>query len=59
MGARVLGVMDAAAPRGSWPSGRVLEVFPDKMGHVRSVKLQTKCNIIERPVTKLCLVHGV
>jgi len=26
---------------------------------VRSVNLQTKVNIIERPVTKLCLVHGI
>lgn len=52
-------VMDASAPRGSWPLARVLEVFPDKQGLVRSVKLQTKSNIIERPVTKLCLVYEV
>lgn len=52
-------VMDAAAPRGSWPLGRVLEVFPDKWGHVRSVKLQTKSNTIERPISKLCLVQEV
>lgn len=52
-------IMDSSAPRGSWPLGRVLEVFPDKQGLVRSVRLQTRANIIERPVTKLCLVHGI
>lgn len=52
-------IMDASAPDGSWPLARVLEVFPDRQGLVRSVKLQRKSNIIERPVTKLCLEHGV
>jgi len=52
-------IMDASAPFGSWPFARVLEVFPDKQDLVHSVKLQTKSNAIERPVTKLCLVCGV
>lgn len=50
-------IMDPAAPRGSWPLGRVLEAFCDKKGLVRSVRLQTKTNTIERPVTKLCLLQ--
>ena len=50
-------IMDPSAPRGSWPLGKVLEVFPDEHGLVRSVKLQTKCSTIVRPVTKLCLVN--
>lgn len=49
-------VIDCAAPRGSWPLGRVLETFSDTNGLVRSVRLQTKTNILERPVTKLCLL---
>lgn len=53
----VVVIMDSSAPRGSWPLGKVLEVFPDKRGLVRSVKLQTKSNTIERPVTKLCLIQ--
>ena len=40
-------VMDSSAPRGSWPLGKILEVFTDKKGHVRSVRLQTKPNVIE------------
>lgn len=50
-------IMDPTAPRGSWPLARVLEAFHDDKGLVRSVRLQTKSNIIERPVTKLCLLH--
>lgn len=46
----------SSAPRGSWLLGKVFEVFYDKKGLVCSVKLQTKNNMIERPVTKLCLM---
>ena len=55
----VVVIMDSSAPRGSWLLGKVLEIFPDAKGMVRSVKLQTKNNVIERPVTKLCLVQEV
>lgn len=51
-------IMDPSAPRGSWPLGRVLEVYPDARGFVRSVKLKTK-STIERPISKLCLVYGI
>ena len=47
-------VVDPTAPRGSWPLGRVLETKPDARGLTRSVKLQTKTSVIERPITKLC-----
>ena len=30
-------------PRGRWPPGRVLEVFPGKDGHTRVVKVQLRC----------------
>ncbi|XP_061919407.1 uncharacterized protein LOC133660184 isoform X3 [Entelurus aequoreus] len=49
-------VVDPTAPRGSWPLGRILETRPDGGGLVRSVKLQTKTSVIERPITKLCRV---
>ncbi len=32
-------IVDSTAPRGSWLMGRVLEVFPDKNGLVRSVRV--------------------
>ncbi|XP_059184653.1 uncharacterized protein LOC131967729 [Centropristis striata] len=49
-------VADATAPRGSWVMGKVLDVRPDAKGQVRSVRLQTRTSILERPVTKLCLL---
>ncbi|XP_041932487.1 uncharacterized protein LOC121695553 [Alosa sapidissima] len=49
-------VADATAPRGSWMMGKVLDVRSDVNGCVRSVRLQTKTSILERPVTKLCLL---
>lgn len=49
-------VVDSTAPRGSWVLGRIVKTFPDKKGLVRSVRLQTKTNMIERPVTKICLL---
>ena len=51
--------MDPSAPRGSCFLGKLLEIFPDAKGMVRSLKLQTKNSVIERPVTKLCLVQEV
>ena len=48
-------VADATAPRGSWRMGKVLEVRSDVNGHVRSVRLQTKTCVLERPMTKLYL----
>ncbi|XP_032416535.1 uncharacterized protein LOC116718567 isoform X10 [Xiphophorus hellerii] len=49
-------IADATAPRGCWQMGRVLAVKADGGGLVRSVQLQTKTSVLERPVTKLCLL---
>ncbi|KAK0131909.1 hypothetical protein N1851_033296 [Merluccius polli] len=49
-------VIDPTAPRGSWPLTRVLETKPDARGLVRSVKVQTKTSVLERPITKLCQI---
>ena len=42
--------------RNSRPLGRVQEVFPDKKGFVRKVKVNVKSSILERPVDKLVLL---
>lgn len=55
-GAIVVVVVDSKEPRGSWILGRILQTFPDRKGLVHSVHLQTKTSIIERPVTKICLL---
>lgn len=49
-------VVDPTSPRGSWILGRIIEVYPDKRGLVRTAKIKTQTNIIERPITKLCLM---
>ncbi len=56
MPGEVIVVANSTAPRGSWLLGRILKTFPDKKGLVRSVSLQTKTSVIERPVTKICLL---
>ena len=45
-------------PRGHWPMGRIVEAYPDKHGHVRSVKVRTASGYLVRPVTCLCLLEG-
>jgi hypothetical protein len=44
------------APRRAWPLGRVIEVYSDLKGFVRSVKVKTKDGEFRRPIDKLCLV---
>ena len=49
-------VVDEDAPRGSWPMGRVLEVFKDRSGLVRKAKVKTQSGEYLRPIAKLCLL---
>ncbi|XP_023192317.1 uncharacterized protein LOC111609249 isoform X1 [Xiphophorus maculatus] len=49
-------IADSTAPRGSWMMAKVLSVNQDAKGLVRSVRLQTKTSVLERPVTKLLLL---
>lgn len=42
--------------RNSWLLGRIQEVFPDKNGFVRKVKVNVKSSIFKRPVEKLVLL---
>ena len=45
---------DENAPRGSWPLGKVIEVYPDSQGNVRQVLVRTKTKTFKRPISKLC-----
>ena len=52
-------MLDETLPRGSWPLGRVLEVFPNQSdGLVRSVKLKRKSSILVRPIDKIMLLEA-
>ena len=50
----VMIVISPDTPRGNWPLGHVLDVYPGKDGHVRVAKLQVGSGTLTRPVTKLC-----
>ncbi|CAC5374179.1 unnamed protein product [Mytilus coruscus] len=39
-------------PRGHWPLGRIIEVFPGKDGHVRVAKVSLGQTVFIRPITK-------
>jgi hypothetical protein len=45
-------------PRGQWPLARVIETYPDKNGHVRSVKIRTSDSVRTRPIDKLCFLEN-
>ena len=49
-------IVDETAPRNSWLMGRILQTMPDSKGLVRQVRVKTKYSILDRPVTKLCLL---
>lgn len=52
-------VVDDNAPRGSWPLGRILNVFPSLSDScVRKVEVRTKSGVYIRPAAKLCLLEG-
>ena len=43
--------------RNYWPLGRIQQVFPDKKGFVRKVRVvKVKSAVLERPVNKLVLL---
>ena len=44
-------------PRGKWRIGKVMETYPGKDDRVRTVKLQNKKEIINRPAQKLHLLE--
>ncbi|KAL0151450.1 hypothetical protein M9458_053236 [Cirrhinus mrigala] len=49
-------IIDSTAPRNSWPLGRVVKTLPGPEGLVRSVLVKTKSTVLQRPITKLCLL---
>lgn len=50
-------LINSSSPRNTWTMGRVIQTLPDSSGMVRRVKLQTRTNVLERPVNKLCLLQ--
>jgi len=51
-------VIGENSPRGRWPKGVVQEVFLDRNGNVRQVRVRTTTSVLRRDVRKLCLLEG-
>ena len=41
-------------PRGKWPMGRIVQVFPGPDNHVRTADDRVKGSVLRRPIVKLC-----
>ena len=52
-------IIDTSVPRNAWPMGRIVEVMRDKKGLVRMGRVQTRTNVLLRPVDKLCTLLEV
>ena len=50
-------VVDYGSPRGPWPLGRIVRVFPGHDIVVRSAEVKTKFGLMKRPVVKLALLE--
>lgn len=50
-------IIDESAPRGSWLMGRIVKTTEDENGVVHKVRVKTKTNELERPITKLGLLQ--
>ena len=46
-------VHDENAPRGKWPLGKVVDIFPDRNNRVRQVLVKTATSTFRRPISKL------
>eukprot|EP00795_Rhopilema_esculentum_P017422 gene17422-9025_t len=47
-------IISPDTPRGNWPLGRVVKVFPGSDGHVRVVQVKVGAKEIKRPISRLC-----
>ena len=52
-------MIDKTSPRVVWQLGRIVNTYPDKLGHVGNVRVQIKDNNMKRPITKLTLMIPV
>lgn len=60
MSGDIVRTADPAALRRSWLLAIIiLQTYPDRKGLVRSARVQTKASILDRPVTKHCLLQEV
>ena len=51
-------VADESMPRGQWPLGKVVQVYPGKDGYVRQAEVRVGTRFFKRPIAKLCLLEA-
>ena len=49
-------IVDTFLPRGQWPMGRVVKLYPDSVGVVRIVDVKSSTGVLKRPISKLCVI---
>ena len=49
-------IVDTFLPRGQWPMGRVVKLYPDSVGVVRVVDVKSSNGILRRSISKLCVI---
>ena len=47
-------VIELDAPRRAWPLGHIIEVYPGRDGHIRTVKVKMNGKEYVRPIAKIC-----
>jgi len=47
-------ILSTDTPRGKWPLGSIIQVFPGPDGHVRTADVMVKGLILRRAIVKLC-----
>lgn len=50
-------IVDYGTPRGRWPLGRIVTVFPGSDNVVRSAEVKTKFGLLRRPDAKLAFLE--
>jgi len=51
-------LIDDSLPRNCWSLGRVVEMFPERDGLVRSLRIKTSTSEHTRPISKICLLEA-
>lgn len=50
-------VLHLTAPHNSWITGKVIHTISDKTRVVPQVRIKTKTSMLDRPITKICLLQ--
>ena len=50
-------LVDHSIPRGTWPLGRIVEVYRGSDNVVRSADVKTKFGVYRRPATKIAALE--